>query len=242
MVIKIYAPEESGINYNMDYSTELYGLSFAHSLGVPVPEVMAAGVVRDKYFFQYLILRYIDGLDFNEYSRHLNTREKIKLAKSIRDISDRWNIGCENFNGIDVLYDLNRQTRWEKYPEGFKQERVEYIKTHDFGKRVFVHGDLCYDNLIISPTGTIHIIDFADAVIAPLAYEQGHLAAELFNFDTDFLKGYFGEYNTDYLVDLCFKGLLIHDFGGDITAKKLGPVDTLYSLWDLRKRILGILM
>ena len=102
---------------------------------------------------------------------------------------------------------------------------------------IFVHGDLCYDNFIIDNKGNIYIIDFADSVIAPFSYEHGHLASVLFNFNKSYLKGYFGKYKINDIVDLCFDGILIHDFGGDIVAENISGIDKINCLNDLRNKL-----
>ena len=236
-VVKIYAPEESGINYSTDYKSEIFAINYALSSGISVPKIITYGEIDDKYFFQYIIMEYINGLDFNEYSVNFNDKEKTKLGARIREITDLFNKQCENFNGIDVIHDRNRHKRWDRYSENFKTERLEYLKSHAFGEKVFVHGDLCYDNLIIDKKDNIHIIDFADSVLAPINYEHGHLAAVLFGFDESYLRGYFGKYNADDIVDLCFNGLIIHDFGGDIVSEKIANADKLFCLNDFRNEL-----
>ena len=240
-VVKIFAPKESGFDGSIDYRSEIFALSFANSLGVSVSNLIAYGEFEDKYYFPYIIMDYINGIDFNDYSAKLNDKEKIILAKRLRDITDLLNRQCESFNEVDVIHDLNRHKRWKKYSEKFKMERLKYLNNHIFGKKVFVHGDLCYDNLIIDRKGNIYIIDFADSVIAPQVYEHGHLATELFNFDKSYLRGYFGEYKTDNIIDLCFDGLLIHEFGGDIVSQKVAGINEITCLNDLRDKLYDLI-
>jgi serine/threonine protein kinase len=234
-VVKIFAPIESGFDGNTDFESEKLALSFVHSLGVPVPKLIAAGKIDDKYSFSYMIMEYINGLDFNEYSKNFDNKEKITFAKHLRKITDSFNRKCDFFNRVYTENGKNK--RWNKYSERFKAERLEYLHNNAPGGKIFVHGDLCYDNLIIDSNGNIFIIDFADSVIAPLVYEHAHLASVLFNFDKSYLQGYFGEYKTDNLVDLCFNGLLIHDFGGDIISQNVAKVNEITCLNDLREKL-----
>jgi len=236
-IIKVFCPKESGVDGNIGYKSEIFALSFAQSLSVSVPKLIASGEIVDKYSFSYIITEYINGVDFNEYSLNFDNKEKFVFARRMREITDSFNKECENFNGIDVIHDKNRYTRWNKYSEKFRTERLAYLHNHDFGKKVFVHGDLCYDNLLIDNNGCIYIIDFADSVIAPQVYEHAHLACELFNFDRSYLHGYFGEYKADELVDLCFDGLLIHDFGGDIIEQNITEINGMTCLEDLRNKL-----
>jgi len=236
-VVKIFAPIESGFDGNIDFESEKFALTFTSSLGVPVSKLIACGRIDDKYYFSYMVMEYINGVDFNEYSKNFNDKEKFMFAKRMREITDLFNKKCESFNGIDVIHDKNRQKRWNKYSEMFKIERLEYLNNNVFDEKIFVHGDLCYDNLIIGNKGSIYIIDFADSVIAPKVYEHAHLASVLFNFDKSYLQGYFGEYRVDNLVDLCFDGLLIHDFGGDIISQNIAKVNEITCLNDLRNKL-----
>jgi len=212
-VVKIFCPKESGLDGSVDYKTELFALSFVRFHGVSVPKLIAFGDVHDKYDFSYMIMDYIDGVDFIGASANFNDEEKFAFGKRLRDITDLMNKPCEDFNGIDVK---KRHERWNKFSQSFKSERLEYLKSHDFGEKVFIHGDLCEDNFIIDSNGRIYIIDFADAVMAPICYEHAHIASQLFNFDKSYLRGYFGDYKTDELVDICFDGILLHDFGESI--------------------------
>jgi hypothetical protein len=63
------------------------------------------------------------------------------------------------------------------------------------------------------------------------------VAVELFNFDAAFLRGYFENYSTDELIELCFNGLLIHDFGGDIVDNRIGRFCEIDRLSTLKKMI-----
>jgi hypothetical protein len=101
---------------------------------------------------------------------------------------------------------------------------------------VFVHGDLCGDNILISPSGDIRIIDFADAVLAPVCYEHALLPFE-FKWDSHLMRGYFGDYDTDALAEEILCGILIHDFGGDIVKSGIPSSQSFTSVDELRKAI-----
>ena len=204
-------------------------------LGVPAPLLIARGFIDDKYHFDYLITEYINGVEFSKAFKKMSISEKISIGQKLREITDRMNIKCEPFNNIDVVNDKNRWTRWDKYPDSFKAEREEYIKIRDYSDKVFVHGDIFGDNIILTKDGGIYIIDFADAVLAPIFYEHTLIAAD--NLDRAFLNGYFGDYSVNELAELCFDGLLIHDFGGDIVAEHMGKPYEFKNLDDLRKRL-----
>jgi len=240
-VVKIFAPAESGMDQTIDLQTELFAIRQAEIIGISTPKMVAHGFVEDKYRFAYIITEYVDGTLFEEVSldgvEGMSVPEKIAFGHKLREITDKMNIPCEPFNGIDVIKDESRYARWNKYPERFKAERLSYIYSHDYGEKVFVHGDLCADNILLTPKGDIFIIDFADAVLAPMVYEHGHVAVALFDFDSALLKGFFGDYTIEELTEICFNGLLIHDFGGDIVEQHVGDPKELKSLADLQERL-----
>jgi len=226
-VIKIFAPAESGIDQTLDRQTELFATRYAYLLGVRVPTVIADGFVHDKYNFAYMITEFVHGVELAQAVKTMTADEKIKIGRALRRVTDNMNIPCACFNGIDVIHDRSRHWRWDDFPTQFKTERLAYITSHDFGQYVFVHGDLNLDNVLLTPSGELCIIDFADAVLAPALYEHA-LMPFSFAFDPTLLRGYFGDYAADdKFVDMCVNGLLIHDFGGDIVKEHFGVVDSL---------------
>ena len=58
-VIKIYAPASAGFDQSADRQTELFAAAHAQALGVKVPDIVAHGVLNDRYPFAYLIMRRI---------------------------------------------------------------------------------------------------------------------------------------------------------------------------------------
>jgi thiamine kinase-like enzyme len=236
-VVKIFAPMESGIDQMLDLQTELFSIRRVNNLGIPAPKLIAEGSIKDKYHFSYIITEYINGVAFSEIVKTMTDVEKINLGRKLRSLTDRMNTPCDPFNNIDVIKDKSRSRRWDKYAEKFKEERTDYIGSHTFGEKVFVHGDLCGDNIHFSSDGELSIIDFADAVLAPKVYEESLVAVELFDFDPALLHGYFGNYSTDELIELCFNGLLIHDFGGDIVDNHIGRFFEIDSLSKLKERL-----
>ena len=235
-VVKIFAPPESGIDQALDLQTELFSTRRANRLGLSAPKLIADGIVEDKYHFGYMITEYIGGVECIEAVKSMTDEDKTRLGRRLRRICDKMNTPCEPFNGIDVINDKGRYRRWDQYAERFRAERLAYIRTHDFGEKVFVHGDLCLDNMLLSPEGELFIIDFADAVLAPVVYEHA-LVAFAFELDPALLRGYFGNYTAEDLINVCFDGLLIHDFGGDIVRDFFGKPDEIMDLEDLRERM-----
>lgn len=242
-VIKIFAPVESGIDCTMDIQTETFAMKRSNAIGISVPKCVSYGCVNDKYSFSYMIMEFINGKEFTDIAGSFSSYdEKVTFGRKLREITDKMNTPCESFNDIDVINDKGRYRRWDKYPYAFRQERLNHIKTHDYGEKVFAHGDLCSDNILVANDGELFIIDFADAVTAPIIYEQAHVASELFRFDKAFLTGYFCEYDADWLTDLCFNGLLIHDFGGDIIEQHIAKPNEITSLKIMRERLYNLIV
>lgn len=232
-VIKIFAPKESGLDGARDMETELFACSRAFSLGAGTPNVLASGCLVDKYAFSYMVTDFVMGTDFAKSL--LSKEEKLSLGRRLRDITDAFNTPCRDFNGVDVIWDEDRQMRWEPFPKSFKEERLEYLKSKSWDKRVFVHGDINGNNLIIDHEGGLHLIDFADAVLAPICYEHALIAAELFQFDPGLMEGYFHREGHEQILNLCMDGLLIHDFGGDVIRSRICPAEKIHSLKILRE-------
>lgn len=236
-IIKIFAPAESGMDQTLDLQTELFAIQKANEIGVSTPKMIADGFVEDKYRFAYIITEYIEGVEFTEAVKVMTDEQKITVGRKLREVTDKMNTPCEPFNGIDVINDKDRYRRWDKYSKNFKTERLAYLQSHNYGEKVFVHGDLCGDNILLTPDGDIYIIDFADAVLAPKVYEHALVAVELFDLNNALLRGYFGIYSSDKLAQICFDGLLIHDFGGSIIEYRIGKSNEFQCLEDLRRKL-----
>ena len=232
-IVKIYAPNLSGIDDFTEFNNELFGTNRANKLGVPAPKVIADGFIDDKYCFAYMVTEYINGIGLDEVFKMASDCEKVAIARKLRTITDKMNIPCEPFNSINVFDDKGRYPCWDKYPERFKMERLEYIKSCDYGKNVFVHGDLGRDNILLTSQGELYIIDFGDAVLAPKAYEHVLLVLD-FNFDPALRQGYFYDYISDAFVQMCFDGLLIHEYAIEYVEEHIGDADEFHSLEDLR--------
>ena len=236
-VIKVFVPTVRGIDQTLELQTELFANERVSRTGISAPKMVAHGYVEDRYRFNYIITEYIEGVKFPDAVKNMTGAEKTGIGQELRNVTDKLNTPCEPFNNIDVIKDQSRQLRWVRYTDRFKGERAAYIQSHDYGEKVFVHGDLYGNNIILTTLGELCIIDFAEAVLAPLVYEHAYMAAELFEFDPALLRGYFGGCSKGELADICFNGLLIHDFGGDVVERHIGNPGEFQCLNDMRKRL-----
>jgi len=230
-VIKIFAPEESGVEQRLP-QTEIFAAQKADLSGVLVPKIVASGVVEDKYRFAYLITEYVDAVEIAE----LVDVEKIAVGRKLRELTNKMNVPCELGKGIDIMNDKARDSLWDKYSEEVKKERLAYVKSHQYGENVLVHTDLCGDNILLTPKGELYIIDFADVILAPKIYEHAALALDS-GIDPLILRGYFHDYTVEKFTEMCFNGLLIIDYDPEMVEPIIGKPDEFQTLDDLRKRI-----
>ena len=190
--------------------------------------------MKDKYNFAYIIFEYIENILAKTFDS-MTDAEKMNIGRKLREITDRMNTPCESFNHIDVRNDRSRDRCWDRYPEKFKKERLAYINTHNYGENVFVHGDLCGDNLLLAPHKELYIIDFADALLAPKAFEHALLAIES-ELDSMILRGYFEKYSIDEFIEICLSGILLYD-DFETVGELLDKPDDYNTLDDLRGTI-----
>lgn len=237
-VLKIFAPEASGQSL-LDYRVERLGLERANRLGVSAPRLLAAGVIEDRYRFPYLIMERLSGVSLGALleSDCLSPQEQRRIGRQLREITDRMNTPCPGFSSPDVLARALDNPRWEGFLPAFNSRRREYLLRRRWGERVYVHGDLNPDNLIVGPEGRICLLDFADSCLAPVEYEQALVAVELFQFRPALLEGYFGRRSPWELAQLCLAGLLLHDFGPSVIRERLDGSEAFPTLESLGNRL-----
>jgi len=237
-VVKIFAPKESGFDEELTFESELFATQRVNAIGVAAPKVIASGTVSDKYKFDYIVSEFIKGELLEDAFLLMSYGEKREVGRQLRKLSDSFNTPCEPFNTLDIIKDSNRCGFWEKFPKQFQVERLEYIGKHDYGEKIFVHGDMCLDNIIITPCKELYIIDYADALLAPLCYEHC-IMPSAFEFGKGLIDGYFEDYAAGELVDTVFNGLLIHHFGAECIKyyHPDGQVERYKNLNDLKKTI-----
>lgn len=74
-------------------------------------------------------------------------------------------------------------------------------------------------------------------MLAPVCYEYALIAIDFFSFDKHLIKGFFGVVEPEKLTEICFDGMLIHNFGDSVIEEHLGKPEEFKCLDDLRKRI-----
>ncbi len=235
LVVKIFAPAESEEDSLPDYRAELFAMKRADRLGVPVPRLMANGEIRDRYLFRYLIMECIDGELLRDVRHTLSVQQKREVGRQLRRIVQAWGTECENFNEADAIARGLRNKRWQNAPAGLLLARRETLEGLRREPRVFVHCDLTGDNLMLDRDGRLVVLDFADSILAPAIFEHMPVICDAFDFDRDFLSGYFGNTPDDEIAAVCTRAILCHEFGYWTLTELFGAVG---SADDLYQRIL----
>ena len=248
-VIKIFAPvEEDGHkgDYGTNVDVELFGLRLANKHGVPAPRLIAEGIVNDKYPFRYMIMEYINGKLLEKIVNNLSYEDKVIIGQNVRKITDKLNIPCENFTRIDVLEYAKSSKDWlyEGFPESLEAERQAYLADFHINEndKVYCHGDFHVENILVDDKLNVYIVDFADAMYAPLEYDLLYIVSALFCFEKPYMIGFFGgDYDIDYIVNLCMKWLPVHAWGHDVAEGTLKNIDDITSFAVLRERLYDLI-
>ena len=106
------------------------------------------------------------------------------------------------------------EARLEKLTPSLREEVLHRLEGIELGEIVLTHGDLTGENLLVKEDGSLVVIDWADARLAPAWYELGPIAFELFQGRGELLRLFAGadrEAFIERLVDCC----CLHDFGAD---------------------------
>ncbi|MCL2546433.1 MAG: aminoglycoside phosphotransferase family protein [Oscillospiraceae bacterium] len=243
-IAKIFAPpelyEDISDGYGTEFNVELFGMKWANAHGVPSPKLIADGVVVDKYHFRYMIMEYVRGKELSKIEGDLSYENKVTIGRNMRKITNQLNLPCENFTPIDVIEYAINNDEWEDegFPESFRAELLTYLKGFHMGQKVYCHGDLHGDNILVDENMNVSIVDFADAMYAPVEYEQVYIVSGLFEFQRPYMEGYFGgDYAVEEILDLCMTWLPIHAWAHSILAHNIGPATEVTSFAVMRERL-----
>ncbi|MGI6665700.1 MAG: aminoglycoside phosphotransferase family protein [Christensenellaceae bacterium] len=220
-VIKIFAPKESGIGDAGSPKREMMAQAYAEAQGILTPKTLAKGMIKDKYDFFYAITERLTGQEFHLAMQQMTNKEKRQYGAEIRKITDA--LHHEKSQAVIPRIDLLAQTlgnqRWREISPLLAAELKALAETLDLTAGVLNHGDLNEDNILVSPTGALYVIDFGDAVIAPAYYELPPIVFELFREDKTLIAAFLGKDDRQLFFENLTCGLALHDFGGDIIAQ-----------------------
>ncbi len=212
-VIKIFAPIESGYDSTKEFLAEIEGINIGERRNVLTSNIIKKGSIKDKYQFNYLIMAYIDGKTLGDIKSTLNSNQKKEIGKKLRDIVNKLNYQCDDMNQMNVIDRTLNSPKWAGAPKEILEVQEQLLKQISSTNKVYCHGDLTEDNIIITDQLDVYILDFADAVCAPFIYEYAPLIVDAFSFDKDFIEGFFGVMDIQELLSLTIHGLLIHEYG-----------------------------
>ncbi len=235
-VLKIFAPEETGIGGAEEFLAERYGLERAAALGVPAPRMLAYGLLRDRYAFRWLLLERVEGFPLSCGTEKLSPEDWRGIGGQLRRAVEQLDGPCPPFRER-TLRGPSAEERWTPFPASFRAQREVCLARAGTGD-VFVHGDLNGDNLLVGPDGRLVLIDFADARTAPFETELAALVCDGFRFPPDYLLGFLGAFDREELADQLTLGLLLHDYGAWIIRDRVGAPETFAAPEDLKRALM----
>ena len=243
-VLKIFFPKESGLDPALDFHRELAVSRWAAGRGLPTPPVLAAGALWDKYRFYYIATAYSPGKEAGPWLGQASPKARLALVERLRRTLAEINLPAAGlFPQGDLREAARRNPRWEKLPPSLQREMKARLEALDLGEAVLTHGDLTGENLLVKEDGSLVVIDWADAHLAPAWYELGPIAFELFQGRGELLRLFAGadrEAFIERLLDCC----CLHDFGADFLwnfwrREGVGPFQSLEEARELLVKKMG---
>ena len=213
-IIKIFVPIESGYDAEKDYFFEITGMKRAMQLGINIPNLIATSEIKDKYLFRYIIMDYINGKEAKDVLKKYSLDEKINFVKQLKSNLNKMNTSPnKDFKIIDIKEKALKNNRWNILKPHVVNQIKSLIKEYKEDEKVYVHGDITSDNVIIDENGKLYIIDFADGTIASKEYELPPILFDLFDFDKDMIKEFIGNIDLTDFIEKTFYSIFIHEFG-----------------------------
>lgn len=223
-VVKLYAPRESALHDETGGLGEYQASLAAAQAGVALPKPIARGVVEDRYRFDYLIMEYSAGREVGSVIPALTNGEKRRLGAQMRALCDALHgaeVNACPACAVDVLQRSLCNERWAWVPQMLAEQLKERagMVWNRREVRVLTHGDLTGENLLCSPDGALTVLDFGDAVLAPVCYEWPALFLEGMQADGEVLAGFMGADRAEDWAEALLDGLSLHDFAGNLIAE-----------------------
>jgi len=111
---------------------------------------------------------YINGEEAGTLLKEYSANEKTKFVYQLKENTNKMNTKIEgNYPVVDIKVKALANTRWNIFSQEVVFQIKDLIKNWDMKDKVYVHGDITGDNVMITQDGTLYIIDFADGKIAP---------------------------------------------------------------------------
>ena len=215
-VVKIFAPRESGLEPQLDYSNESAVCGALTRWGISTPRLIAHGKIQDSYLFYYLITEYCPGEEAGTWLESASPSQLEDFIGQLRGLLQTLHCPAEGLiPPIDLLRQALDNPRLERLPVSLRDEMAERAAGLDLTDTVLVHGDLTGENILIGANNRPIIIDCADACLAPWWYELAPLVFELFHCREDLLR-LFADTDSDVFVEQVMDAVCIHDFGANM--------------------------
>lgn len=242
-VCKVFAPRESGFYNERDFVVEAAALVWADAAGIAVSELVAKGIVEDRYAFAYMILRFVDGVEANDAIHEMNVEKRGRFGARMRTVCARLN---RSAGGLLPVLDLRARAignpSLARLPEGLRAQLQARAALVDMDEVVLCHGDLTGENVLVAD-GEPVLLDFADSVEGPACYELPALVFELLRCEPAMVRGFLGGDDPRAFVGSLLDGLSLHAFGVEILeayrAREGLGWDALSTLEALEGRLLS---
>lgn len=215
-VAKIFFPKESGLDPTPDFQNEAAVCGWLTARGIPTPRLLAQGKLPDKYLFYYILTEFSQGQEAGGWLEAASAEQKVRFAGELQKVLCKLNCPADDLlPAIDLKERAIHNSRLAALPETLQQEMRQRALRCDLSQRVLVHGDLTGENLLVTPQGTLTVIDCADACLAPAWYELAPIVFELFRCESVLLREFAGEGQEEFLEQV-LDAVCLHDFGANL--------------------------
>lgn len=242
-VVKIYAPF---CHADFELERMLYPL-LSETTHIPSPRLLAEGVLEDALHWPYIVMDFKPGQSIREVRTQISTPNRIEIAMALGAMTYE----LHGIPLIRVAQMPNLRSDWPAFhrqrltgclaelktrvglPAPILDEIAAFLTANVNGESaplMLINGDLTEDHILLEEKDgwwrVSGLLDFADALIAPRAYEWIALWFGALDRQFDEFAAFMRSYNPAILLDGAFfqEALLftfLHQFGAGIVADVL---------------------
>ncbi|HNT75262.1 MAG TPA: aminoglycoside phosphotransferase family protein [Anaerolineae bacterium] len=240
-VLKIYAPF-----CHRDYALERFLNPLVTRHGIPAPAVLAEGVFEDRIRWPYIVMNFLPGQPIREVRAQIPRANLLDIAADLgRIVRALHQIPLEDVTLPELAPDswmsfvkkrraqMGAQNRREgKLPLSILKEIPHFLTSvlaeMEATPLRLVNGDLTEDHLLLEQRDgrwqISGLIDFADSLVAPTAYEWAALWFSGLARDAGCLRQFMAAYDPALPLDAAFfcramAFTFLHEFGAGILAE-----------------------